>query len=1387
MIKQAEKAYAPREVERQVQDFWSRAKVYAKTVAARAKAEDFYFGDGPPYTTGSIHLGQVLNKTIKDAVVRYHRMRGYRVRDQPGYDMHGLPIEVQVEKTLGITNKKEIEELGIEKFVDTCRTFALDLLNKMTEQFKALGIWLDWDRPYMTIRNEYIEGAWWTLSRAHERGLMYEALRSTQWCSRCETALADAEIEYSDETDPSIYVKFPLVDRPDEFLLIWTTTPWTLPANLAIAAHPTFLYAKVKVVRGGVTEYVWTLESSVPSVMALGGADGFEVVETKTGDQLVGLAYRHPLAAKVPYQATVAGDWVHRVVASEIVEAEHTGLVHSAPGHGPEDFELGQKLGLPAFSPVDERGRFTAEAGDYHDTTVKEANPKIVEDLRATHALFAADTLVHAYGHCWRCKTPILYRATVQWFLKVTDLKPKMVQEVARVKWFPDWAGSARQLDWTQNLRDWCLSRQRYWGTPLPIWRCAACGDWIVVGSAEALRKATGYTDGMDLHRPGIDAVLLLCKKCKGEMRRVPDTVDVWFDSGCASWASLGYPAREDEFRRWWPADWIVEGPDQTRGWFNSQLAAGVVAFDRAPYDSVLMHGWVNGPDGRQMHKSLGNVIEPETVVQKFGVDALRFYMLAVNAPWDDITFQEEGVRAAQRTLNILWNVLRFATTYMVLDRFDPSAQDFAAIAGYLRPEDHWLLSRLEGVKASVTAEFGTYNLHRAYRAVEAFVLGDLSRWYVKLVRGRTWIEAEDRDKLAVYHVLFDALRTLALLLAPATPFLSEAIYQRLDGRKLSVHMLDWPSPKEERQQPDLEKSMAIIQDLVEVVAKERQKGGRKLRWPLKLVAIQSPTPEAAAALEALRGIFLEQANAKGLAVLKSTEEFPGMALVVKPDAAAIGKAYRVLQPKIVKLLESRPAEEIKKDLEKGHLEVGVEGQIVTIEPSMVRFDKAMPADVVRVPTPFGELYLDLRVTPELQAEAYAREIIRRVQQMRKEIDLEVDDFIFTVVKTDRAFATMLESQRDLITRETRSRRLTFADAPVESEYIVEWNNVDGHSVTIGVTPLHMSEALREFTQIPEVTTPKAIALFDAGYKSLAALRAATKQELAQIEGLEVADVVRIMDALVAEKEASASCPTCGASIARSARSCPRCGEPVTSQPTPCPRCKASIPPGSDRCPVCGFIVTTAPAPGTPSRVACIACGELIPAGSTECPSCGAPQARTSPVPARTTMEAEPPPRLKDSSSYLVRESAPDEAYRLFETAQKAGKRGMVITRIFPQKIRERLGVSDLPIVWLSNVGKEDTIRPKDLEKLSLAVEQFLAREKGVVLLDAIEYLVTNNNFITVLRLVQSIRDQVAINHAVLLLSVNPSALDPHQMTLLEREVDRVIEGSTTATSTGAP
>jgi len=781
------------------------------------------------------------------------------------------------------------------------------------------------------------------------------------------------------------------------------------------------------------------------------------------------------------------------------------------------------------------------------------------------------------------------------------------------------------------------------------------------------------------------------------------------------------------------------------------------------------------------MHRHLGNYIEADVMMGKYGVDPLRLYVLMVNAPWEDITFQEEGVRTAQRTLNVLWNVLRFATTYMVLDRFDPSRDSLDSLADHLRPEDRWLLSRLEGVKATFDKEMETYQLHRAYRAVDGFILNDLSRWYVKLVRERTWTETEDKDKLAAYHVLHRSLGSLAALLAPAAPHIAEAIYQRLDGSRLSVHMTDWPRPEPARADPDLEASMAAVQELVEAVSKQRQKGGRKLRWPVRIIAVKGASPVATKALTSLKSIFLDQANAKDVVLLKADEDFPGMSLVAKPDPAAIGKAYKALWPKIHSILESRPADEIKRALDRGGYEIGIEGQVVTIEPGMVRFDRTMPEDVAAVATPHGELIIDLRVTPEILTEAYAREVIRRVQQMRKEIDLDVDDYLVTTMKASKELAAALESMKDVVARETRSRRLALVDGAVDAEYIVEWNDVEGQSVTIGITPLHMSESLRLFVHDLGLTPSQALRLFDAGYKSLGALKAASKGELGAIEGFAPADVDRVLKALASTASPPMPCAFCDALLPKGARRCPRCGEPVGGEAKPCARCGAPVPPGEDACPVCGLSLTAVAEKAGPSRTACAACGELIPSGSATCPSCGARQGGG---PAAVASGAAGAPAgaaaLRDASMYLVEESQPEEVYRLFEDALHAGRRGLCVTRVYPQKLRGRFGAENLTILWLSNVGKEDSVRPKDLEKLSLAIEQFVGREHGVVLLDGLEYLVTNNNFLTVLRLVQALRDQVAISNAVLLLSVNPSALEGHQLTLLEREVDQVI-GRTSA------
>lgn len=988
------KQYKPQELERRIQNYWEEVDAYKKTKAQRASGTPFYFIDGPPYTSGAIHLGTAWNKIIKDTVVRYLRMTGHNVRDQPGYDMHGLPIEVGVERDLKIKNKKQIEEFGIDKFIAKCRAYAMKYHVTMTEQFKALGVWLDWERPYLTIRNHYIEAAWWTLKRAAERNLLIQAERVLTWCPRCETALAEAEVDYWDETDPSIYVKFPVKGRKDEYIIIWTTTPWTLPADLAVAVHPDFTYVRAKVIKDAKHEIFILLDARAQEVTELAGYKLLEIIEKIRGDELEGLSYVHPLLDEVPYQQQSHGYWLHKVVLADYVTAERTGCVHTAPGHGPDDFDTGKRYDLPPFCPVDESGTFTPDAGKYAGKFTKSADPEIIADLQRKGLMLHVDKVTHRYGHCWRCNTPITYRTTTQWFLKVTAIRTKMLTEISRAKWIPEWAGSSRFYDWVENTRDWCISRQRYWGIPLPIWLCKSCGAQKVIGSVAELNGAEGYTEGMDLHRPWIDRVKLTCDSCSSSMLRVPDVLDVWFDSAVCSWAQLNFPQSQTEFDRWWPCKWITEAHDQTRGWFYSQLGASVIAFDRIPYESVLMHGWALDAQGQPMSKSAGNIISPFEVTEKYGVDALRFYLLRASAPWEDIPFSWEGVRNAHRMLNILWNVYVFAITYMALDKFDPSRASFDAIKHAFKAEDTWLISRLESVKREVTDHLDKYNLHLACRTLEHFILEDLSRWYVRLVRNRTWIEADDPVKLSAYRTLYDALATIAILLAPITPHIAEELYSNLVRTHPTVHLCDWPKVNANRHNIELETQMNIIRELVELGAAARQKVKLKLRIPCKRVIIQTDVPEIKRAVTSLEPILLSQTNCKRAEVISTATVLPSTATP--------------------------------------HLAVSEFKQ--------------------------GRVYIDTEPTPELRAEGYARELVRRIQQMRKEIDLAVDENIHTHVYVEKSeLVTDLKQWRDYICTETRSVTIDVqlgtmpASTKSQQHYVKSWQ-VDEQTIIIGIS-----------------------------------------------------------------------------------------------------------------------------------------------------------------------------------------------------------------------------------------------------------------------------------------------------------------------------------------------
>ncbi len=959
-----------KDIEEHVFLFWDEKDVYHRVKELRKGGKPFFFMDGPPYATGRIHLGTAWNKILKDVYIRYYRMNGYDVFDRPGFDTHGTPIENKVEKKLGVSSKKEIEEkIGVERFVGMCKEFATEHIDAMTEQFKNLGVWMDWDNPYITLTDEYIESGWWTFKRAYERGLLYKGKYPVHVCPHCGTVVSFAEVEYKEKEDPSIFVAFPVDGKENEFLLVWTTTPWTLPANVAIMAHPKETYVRVKV---GDRVYILA-EARLEAVASTVGWSDYEVLDRFPGEQLKGLKYRGVLEEEVPKQREMP----HVVVMSErfVSMDDGTGLVHSAPGHGREDFLVGQEYGLPVFSPVRIDGTYTEEAGKYAGMFVKDADSVILEDLKKKGYLIHAGTVKHQYPICWRCKTPLLFISVDEWFYKIDSIKDEIKQEAEKVNWTPAWA-TERFKDWVENLRDWPISRQRFWGIPTPIWVCDKCGHIEVIGSKEELlQKAKQVPDNLELHRPWVDRVVLKCPKCGGDMHRTQDVLDVWFDSGITTWAALGYPRNEDLFKRYWPADLEIEGVDQVRGWWNSQMITSIIVFDRRPYDNVVMHGFVLDVHGIKMSKSLGNVVAPEDVIERYTRDTLRAYLIS-RPVGEDIRFDWQEVREYYNFLNTYWNLAQLLKRYVDQFRFDPEKHR----TSYLAPEDQWILSRLQTVTSDVRKYMEMRRHDRAMSLLIDFILNDFSRTYVKLVRERMRLPERDPSKIAAYQTIYDVLKQSVVLTAPFVPFISEKIY--LDvvqpfGGPDSVHMLKYPEPVSYQWKPELESQFSMVMDAAEAVLAARHEAGIRLRWPVQDVVV---VVEDRGPFETFRDAFLRYVNAK-----------------------------------------------------------------------TVRFEASVPDGYVSKEFSGGVVAVPSELSQEVYREALAREVLRRIQQMRKKMGLLERNRIIVEIWGDPEILDAIRNHEDLLKGRAGVEELIFSREP----------RLDGETVEDSIEGMYFRATVR--------------------------------------------------------------------------------------------------------------------------------------------------------------------------------------------------------------------------------------------------------------------------------------------------------------------------------------
>ncbi|MFC4249603.1 isoleucine--tRNA ligase [Natribaculum luteum] len=1053
--------YDPHALEEAVFEYWDETDAYERTVEHRAEGESYFFVDGPPYTSGAAHMGTTWNKTLKDVYIRFLRMQGYDVTDRPGYDMHGLPIETKVEEKLGFENKKDIEEFGEENFIEECKAFAEDQLEGLQSDFKSFGVWMDWDDPYKTVNPEYMEAAWWGFSKAAERGLVEKGQRSISQCPRCETAIANNEVEYEDVEDPSIYVKFDLEDREGS-LVIWTTTPWTIPANTFVAVDPDLTYQGVRAKKDGEEDVLYVAEECVEDVLSKGRYEDYEVVEELTGEEMVGWSYEHPLAEEVPDHADHEG--ALEVYTADYVEADRTGLVHSAPGHGEEDFVRGRELGFPIFCPVAGDGVYTDEGGTYAGQFVKDADEEIIADLEDAGAMLHSGTVDHSYGHCWRCDTGIIQIVTDQWFITITDVKDELLENIEDSEWYPQWARDNRFRDFVEEAPDWNVSRQRYWGIPLPIWTPEDRDDdqdRIVVSTREELADRVDQEvdpETVDLHKDTVDELTIT--EDGTTYTRVPDVFDVWLDSSVASWGTLNFPEDDSKFDELWPADLILEAHDQTRGWFWSQLGMGTAALGEIPYEQVLMHGHALDEDGRKMSKSVGNVVEPDTAIERHGSDAMRLFLLSANPQGDDMRFSWDEMATMENHLRTLWNVFRFPLPYMRLDGFDPAETDLEAVEGDLELVDEWVLARLQSTKAEMTEEMEQFRQDRALEALLEFIVEDVSRFYVQAVRERMWEEEDSPSKTAAYATIYRVLHEVVALLAPFAPFVTEEIYGTLTGDDghPTVHMEDWPSVDEDLADEQLEEDVALLRAIEEGGANARQQAGRKLRWPVQRVIVAAADERTVEAVERHETLLADRLNAREVQLVEPDEQWGELAYSAEADMSKLGPAFGGRAGEVMTALnEARIEEPTLEALEDAVSDV-LDGE--ELEEEMVSFVTETPEGVAGASFGLngddrGVVYVDAALTEDIESEGYAREVIRRVQEMRKDLDLDVEERIALELEIDDdRVANLVADREDLIREEVRADEV----GTVEDGHRKEWE-VEGVDVELAIAPLAESTA----------------------------------------------------------------------------------------------------------------------------------------------------------------------------------------------------------------------------------------------------------------------------------------------------------------------------------------
>ena len=1037
--------------EKKVEEFWKENHIFEKSMENRKEGETYTFYDGPPTANGKPHIGHVLTRVIKDMIPRYRTMKGYMVPRKAGWDTHGLPVELEVEKKLGLDGKEQIEEYGMEPFIKQCKESVWKYKGMWEDFSSTVGFWADMEHPYVTYYDDYIESEWWALKEIWNKKLLYKGFKIVPYCPRCGTPLSAQEVSqgYKTVKERSAVVRFKVIGE-DAYFLAWTTTPWTLPSNVALCVNPDETYCKVKAADGYTYYMAEALLDKVLGKLAKEeGEKAYEVLETYKGTDLEHKEYE-PLFACAGEAAAKQKKKAHFVTCDTYVTmSDGTGIVHIAPAFGEDDSRIGRNYDLPFVQFVDGQGNLTKET-PYAGVFVKKADPMVLTDLDKEGKLFDAPKFEHEYPHCWRCDTPLIYYARESWFIKMTAVKDDLIRNNNTINWIPESIGKGRFGDWLENVQDWGISRNRYWGTPLNIWQCD-CGHMHSIGSRQELFEMSGDEKAktVELHRPYIDEITLKCPECGGEMHRVPEVIDCWFDSGAMPFAQHHYPFENKElFEQQFPANFISEAVDQTRGWFYSLLAESTLLFNKAPYKNVIVLGHVQDENGQKMSKSKGNAVDPFDALNKYGADAIRWYFYINSAPWLPNRFHGKAVVEGQRKfMSTLWNTYAFFVLYADIDNFDPTKYNLEY--DQLPVMDKWLLSRLNTTVQAVDNDLANYKIPEAARALQEFV-DEMSNWYVRRSRERFWAKGMEQDKINAYMTLYHALVTIAKTAAPMIPFMTEDMYQNLvrsvDKDAIeSIHLCDFPTVNEAWIDKDLEADMKELLEIVVLGRACRNTANIKNRQPIGTMYVKAEKKMD----KFYTDIIADELNVKEVKFADDVESF--ISYSFKPQLRTVGPKYGKLLGGIRQALTDINGTAAMNELRtNGVLKLDINGNDVELTEEDLLIETAQTEGYVSESDGETSVVLDTNLTPELIEEGFVREIISKIQTMRKEAGFEVMDKIKVYAHGNDKIQDVMKAHEDEIKSEVLADEMVLGET---DGYVKEWN-INKEAVTMGVKKL---------------------------------------------------------------------------------------------------------------------------------------------------------------------------------------------------------------------------------------------------------------------------------------------------------------------------------------------